>query len=169
MVLAIKWIAISSWSYLYCHYCNDDWPKMTFGLRVIRVMVNKQLCIGEECNLICGVWKILLVNVNVNYLCCFNFVGVFEPFFQGWVSILLVSLNLFSGLSFNFVGVFEPFFRAEFQFCLCHWTFFYFKFVYHLNIKSPLWASTRLTKKKWLPTSTYFFLYRIKSIAYRIY
>ena len=30
-----------------------------------------------------------LVNVNVIYLCYFNFVGVFEPFFQGGVSICL--------------------------------------------------------------------------------
>ena len=35
-------------------------------------------------------------NVNVIYLCCFNFVGVFEPFF--------------SGRSFNFVCVIELFF-----------------------------------------------------------
>ena len=35
-------------------------------------------------------------NVNVIYLRCFNFVGVFEPFF-------------FSGRSFSFVCVIEPF------------------------------------------------------------
>ena len=64
---------------------------MTIGLGVIRIMVNVLLCIGKECNLICGVWKIISVNVSVIYLCCFSFVGVFEPFFQGGVSILFVT------------------------------------------------------------------------------
>ena len=144
MVLAIKWIAISSWTYSYCHYYIDDWPKITFGLRVIRVMVNVKLCIDEECYLVCGVWKILLLNVNVIYLCCFNFVGVFEPFFQGQ--------------SFNFVCVTEPFL---FQFCL--------QFEYQLHIVGTAHCGPELDWKiKWLHTSTYYFLYRIKSITYSI-
>ena len=43
-----------------------------------------------------GILYILFVNVYVIYLCCCNFVGVFEPFFfQGGVSIMFVSMNIF--------------------------------------------------------------------------